>query len=87
MSFRHQTVSRLPSQRREKGLSESVPSLHEALVEWRNKHFIIYYFFFFFFENMCTALELTWSLRDYTLLPCDYMLENSTTHIWGLGIL
>lgn len=35
---------------------------------------------------MCTALELTWSLRDYTLLPCDYMPENSATHIWGWGI-
>lgn len=47
LSFRHQTVTRLLSQRREKSLSESVPSLHKALVEWRNKHFIIYYFFFF----------------------------------------
>lgn len=38
-----------------------------------------------FLHNMCIALERTWSLWDYSLLYCDYMMENSAkvSHFWG----
>lgn len=39
----------------------------------------------FFLHNMYSTFERTWSLRDYSLLYCDYMAEDSTkvSHFWG----
>ena len=82
MSIREQTVTK-KKEKKKKRPCECRPSFSSGFTSCAAQRA-------WCLHNMYSTPERTWSLWDYSLLCCDYMVENTArvSHIWaeGLGI-